>query len=174
MSEPIPGRYIISGNPFLKSDLDSSIASFSYRVFLTKDTATDISLRANKVDNSPLGTDPCSPQAITSGTSFTYLPSDCSEPLIHGQLLNVPISILSIMPNPATDNATIELQSNVETETEVSILSSVGSSVFTKSQILHKGRNTILLRTSNISGGVYELLLRSLCGSSRSRLIISK
>lgn len=65
------------------------------------------------------------------------------------------VSDLSIYPNPATNNATIEVSLNENSKMDVVIMNNVGQTVYATSVNGNVGANKVNVNTSNLSAGIY-------------------
>lgn len=65
------------------------------------------------------------------------------------------ISELSIYPNPASNNATIEVSLNENNKMEVVIMNNVGQTVYSTTVNGNIGANKVNVNTSNLSAGIY-------------------
>lgn len=169
-----PVSYHISGSPLIKPDPDSSIALFDYFVYLTKDSTTNISLTADKINNIIPGSGPCAVQATTSGTSFAYVPK-CSDGLIQDLLQgNIPIRITSISPNPVSGEMTVEILSRVSASADISIVSVSGAVLLEKSVGLTPSSNGVHLSVNSFANGTYLLVVKSQDAELSQKITIQK
>lgn len=70
-------------------------------------------------------------------------------------------STVRLYPDPATDHLTLTVVSAMGGSATVSIASSLGQTLFTKSISLFKGLNTVTVPTGNLAPAAYFLVLRS-------------
>ncbi|MDF1697429.1 MAG: zinc-dependent metalloprotease [Saprospiraceae bacterium] len=64
-------------------------------------------------------------------------------------------SILNVYPNPANDFITMDIESTIEIQSQVSILNLVGQVVKQQSITLQKGLNSVILSTDQMPTGTY-------------------
>lgn len=65
------------------------------------------------------------------------------------------VALLAFYPNPASNNATIEISLNDAAKLDIAVLNSVGQVVYTTSSIANTGSNKIELNLSSLSSGMY-------------------
>lgn len=82
------------------------------------------------------------------------------------------ISAVSIVPNPASDNAVLHVQSGVTMNGKVLVYNSLGAVVLEKNVSLAEGNNAIALPTAALPAGVYFCNLSAELGTITKRIII--
>jgi hypothetical protein len=68
---------------------------------------------------------------------------------------------VNIYPNPVSDQMTIQLSSNANFNTEISIKDILGKTVISRNQLIKTGNNTINLNANNLRSGVYMVNISS-------------
>jgi hypothetical protein len=82
--------------------------------------------------------------------------------------------VYNITPNPAQNQALIQIESNKPQEASIMVCNSFGEKVFEDKEHLQQGKNSYILNTSNFSNGMYMLHIQMASNSSVKRLIVSK
>ena len=66
-----------------------------------------------------------------------------------------PLTLLNFYPNPASNNATIDLVLNETSKVDISVLNSLGQSVYTTSVSGNIGSNKVNINLNNLAAGLY-------------------
>jgi len=83
-------------------------------------------------------------------------------------------SVSEVYPNPASEQARINLTTVKELLVTISILNSMGQAVNEQQKSLQQGGNTIILTVSNLPAGVYYLRVQDSKGQVMKKFIIIK
>jgi alkaline phosphatase D len=186
LSIPVPVSLILSMNPHIK------YADLTKRGF----TILDINQTRTQTDWFFVNTVDASSNAYTQGqhwyvldndrhlqqavTAATPRPSVMHEPAplwprpfgIASLQTNTPLELMSVYPNPVTDNLYFQLYLEKESMVELQMLDVKGSVVYNRSiGPLHNGLNNVVIPCDSFAKGVYFLKVMS-NGSSRSVKII--
>src|SRR5207247_194929 len=137
----------------IHADANGIIATIGFRVYLTKDSSTTIALLP-KTDT--IST-PCDRTTITFGGiatfNYTFL---CNERALQNFLNGtMPMKIIAIHPNPASDEIAIDINSQGKQDVPIEITNALGAHVFSGRRNIAAGNNSIRLDTKNLSGGMY-------------------
>lgn len=81
--------------------------------------------------------------------------------------------VKNIMPNPASDIIYIELVSEVSTNMDIKIVTSLGEIVAEKTEKLNQGTNIIAIETKGLATGAYRVLFNGLNRSGCKFMIIN-
>lgn len=160
------GNHITITNPTELTSTNDTLAILRYHVYLTKDSATDITVSNTTINNGD--TSSCAPK-IASQTSegFTYR-YECGDRSIQSFLRTgiASLKIVSIKPNPARDEVTVEFEQSENADMVIDIYDMLGTSV--QRMVTHsaKGQNTKTLHLTDLPSGSYILTLRTPTGTS--------
>ena len=73
------------------------------------------------------------------------------EPVIDGGLT------VNCYPNPASDYVNVELNSSIETNSEIYLVDNLGKVIYYSNYLLNSGVNRIVIPLDNVSKGIYYL-----------------
>jgi hypothetical protein len=156
----------ITGNTFISTDADSSLAELIFEVFLTKDSTTNLTLSNLHLNSYDPKFQECIALAMADSTAFQYQ-YFCSERTIAAFLRNNNgILIASIRPNPAQDYLEVSLQSGFTQNAHFEIVNSLGESALIEDESLHTGQNIISFRIPALAEGLYFIRATSPSGSA--------
>jgi hypothetical protein len=144
----------LSGSPMISSGTDSSIAIVAFEVFLSKDTATNVTL-GNIIFNADPQFTECVAIPMSAGIDLQYTNS-CGDPAIRTFIQGQPLK-LSIHPNPVHDEIVVDIQTAVQQDEKIEIFDALGVKVFSDMQNVAAGSHSIHLDTKSLSGGMYLL-----------------
>ena len=168
------GSRIAISNPNELITNKDTLAILVYHVFLTKDSATDITVSNTSINNGD--TSSCAPKisAITQA-GFTYM-YECGDKHIQSFLRTgqASLEITSIRPNPAREEVLIGISSINDTKATISVIDISGGTVSTSQHILRSGQQQIFLPTSQIAIGSYIIEIATNENSKSGKLIIVK
>jgi len=83
-------------------------------------------------------------------------------------------SNISIFPNPATNETTLNIKSDVSSTSVIKVINAIGQEVYVKTVTTHPGSTNVKIDTKDLANGVYFLVVGSGKNSSTKKLIISK
>jgi len=89
--------------------------------------------------------------------------------VVHPAEVNNKMEVISIFPNPATDNIRYELNSPKDALVRVEVLNGIGEQVLIENIEATSGSNSKMLNVTNLSQGVYILKI-----STRDEVVIKK
>ncbi len=157
--------FTISHSPSITTESDSTIATFTYTVFLTSDSNTTIELSSFAANDIAPSSGPCALQAVIGGTVFDFT-ALCGDRLFQRVLSGKqPLEFSSIQPNPASSSLDIRIKSSLMTEGSLRMYSSSGLRVFEKQLSFKAGDNRLKVNIDNLPSGKYWLEAAS--GSSQ-------
>ena len=85
------------------------------------------------------------------------------------------VSLLSLYPNPTSDNCTLKFNLQLPKTLSVSVVNVLGQKVMTLGNILYnEGENLVNLKTSNLPQGIYTIQLSDGLRAINKQLVISK
>jgi hypothetical protein len=82
--------------------------------------------------------------------------------------------MVSLYPNPASDQAALFINSPVSSEVTVVVTNAIGQVSYSKVHQVDKGSNTINLDCKNLASGIYMVTIGSAKNSQVRKLVISK
>lgn len=172
ISSPNGRNFTLTGSPEIKADANSVLATIAFRVYLTKDSITNIIL----TPRTDTFNAPCILSTLSVGGSATFnYVFLCGEKSISSFMNGVmPMKIISIRPNPAQDDIDIEINSAIKQDAKIEVRNALGARVYFDSRSLLSGKNTIHLATKALSSGMYLMRVISDGGEVEQSLVISR
>jgi hypothetical protein len=166
-------KLTIRGNPIVAPN--NIIAELSYRVYLTKDSTSDISLSGIRFN--PLDDDYMQCMALSSSVSQTVFNYgfECGDKTIM-LALNGELSakIFSLRPNPASRHIDVDLKTLDPEDIEVRVIDATGASVLRELRHHPKGRSDLSIDVSSLSSGSYILNVKAGASDLHTPFIIQK
>lgn len=156
-------RITISNQNELTCNNDT-LAILVYHVFLTKDSATDITVSNISINNGD--TSSCAPKiAAATQAGFTYR-YECGDRHIQSFLRTgqASLEITSIHPNPAKDELTVEFVQNEKTNVSFEVYDMLGTLILKKEEIYDRGQKKKTIELRDMPSGSYVISLRSAVG----------
>ncbi len=98
--------------------------------------------------------------------------TDCGIALGYQEIttINSPYQLVSLYPNPATDNINIEIKSKINQEIEIGVYTVEGKKITSRQSQVIKGNNKISNDITSLSKGNYLFVLTDNAGNKISRL----
>jgi hypothetical protein len=149
----------ITGNPIKTNG--NILVELHYRVFLTKDSTTDINFSNVSFNNSDPDYASCVARVQGVGSAGYDYQFVCAEHTIAKLLRGDELRISSINPNPTQGEITITIESPIKTDGVIEVYDILGKRVFSEVRQLSKGKNRILLDTKSIARGRYSVRLKA-------------
>jgi hypothetical protein len=176
-----PGIWNCTFHNIAHSDITpySALAFFYFSSFVATDNVAGISIKDGNIFLDPQRPSGCSQVAMTStGTSFTedsvtVITSDsCADKMLRGFLSsgNIDIKIISIRPNPASNEILIETESSSSQEVSAMIYDDLGKIYLSRRPYL-QGKMNLKLSIVPLPAGTYHLMLKSASGSASSDFV---
>lgn len=81
---------------------------------------------------------------------------------------NKALTSVSIFPNPAVDNVTVSFESNEANEATITLVDLSGKVVINQSALLQSGKNNVTIETSNLTAGMYNVMITTTNGASKT------
>ncbi|HYM20696.1 MAG TPA: T9SS type A sorting domain-containing protein [Candidatus Kapabacteria bacterium] len=167
---PLPGgeRGIVSlpvsiRGSDLSLDPSKVIADITFSTTLTDTNVTDVSISNLKLNNGDPDFANCILSADTTATTFT-LALVCGDSSIQQYLRTGTFRIISIRPNPASDEIEIALHCQTLQTVRVEIFNTLGESVMTVGKEIAVGENSIKLNMQSIASGIYVIRVSGASG----------
>jgi hypothetical protein len=146
----------------ITADANGILATAAFRIYLTKDSTTDIALANVKMNGLDSSGGPCLLTFSTSGVAHFNYDFACGELSIAGSMDGItPLKIVSLRPNPAQDEIELLLGSALSQEATIEISNSLGAKIFSQYQHLTAGQNIFHVDLRNLSGGLYLARIHS-------------
>lgn len=140
-------------------------ANIRFRTYLSDTTITPVTV-TTKLNPQDSNYERCTLSANTSDTNFA-LTLLCGDSLLSRHLGGKPIlTIISVKPNPARDEVTVEFEQSENGDMTIEIYDMLGTSVHRVVTHSAKGQNTKTLHLADLPSGSYILTLRTPSGTS--------
>ncbi len=135
------GSRITISNPNELASTDDTLAILVYHVFLTKDSATDITVSNISINNGDTSSCALKIAAITQA-GFTYR-YECGDKHIQSFLRTgqASLEITSIRPNPTNGDATVSFESFTNDKAQLQLLDELGKVVLEETLSTKRGAN---------------------------------
>ncbi len=154
----------ITGSDLLL-DPSQATANIRFRTYLSDTTITPVTV-TTKLNPQDSNYERCTLSANTSDTNFA-LTLLCGDSLLSRHLGGKPIlTIISVKPNPARDEVTVEFEQSENGDMTIEIYDMLGTSVHRVVTHSAKGQNTKTLHLADLPSGSYILTLRTPSGTS--------
>ncbi len=168
-SSPDGKTFSISGNPNFAVDLDSAIALMEFAVYLTKDTATSVTLQNISLNSYSPTFMGCMATPLASRESFVFTyQNTCGNSHLRDLMFHNPIRF-SINPNPVKEQIVIFADSPFENQTRIEIFDGLGKKIY--SGIASPGTSKISIDSRHFPSGIYQLRLISNSQNSSGEFI---
>ena len=148
----------IIGNPIIAPN--SIIAECSYRVYLSKDSVTDLTL--SDIHFNPLDDDYAKCMALSLSQSLAqFHPGyECGDRTLMMEMNGeITPKIFALRPNPAQGKIDLDLKTLTTEDIDVSIIDAKGMAVFRELRYHPKGRSTMTIDVSSLPSGAYFVKL---------------
>ncbi len=144
----------LTSSQITSAGLDVSLGEMAFEVFLTKDTATSLTITSITLNSSDPQFMGCvATTEATGGADFVYLDS-CSDRTIRTFMRGEHLQF-GIHPNPARDAIEIELHSPTAQDANIEIFNALGVKVSSEGKKLIAGQNIFHIETATLPQGVY-------------------
>ncbi len=168
----ITGNHIhIQGNPLIQQTANGSLATFNYRVYLTKDSTSTITATNLHLNNTDPSFEECvATVASTGDTAFSYI-YVCGDHILQDFLRTGKLTIESLSPNPTNGMITITLKSPVKETATMRIYDLLGKEVQHDTQTLLSGTNQLTIDTKPLPEGSYIIEFTTPTGQTKQRFV---
>lgn len=153
------------------------LSFFHFHSYLTVDTASTVFLKSGKAFFDLLKNASClvtsTPQNNSINDSVIIHAADlCGDLLLRHFLAtgNIDMQIISIHPNPASNEIAIETESSSLQDVNVIIYDDLGRECLTEKYSL-QGKMTLKIAITSLTAGTYHILLKSPSGSVSSEFV---
>jgi len=144
-------HFTLSGTPYIQADVSGKLAELDFRIYLTKDSTTDLVL--SNVTSGGGSQDPCaSSVSTTTGASFTYTYL-CADHMLQDFMRGETLQLGAIKPNPAKNSISFEVNIPKEEQITLFITDSKGVEYNSTNLVLQKGRHDLYLPINDIPEG---------------------
>jgi len=152
------GNSFTLSNSAITADANGVLATLAFRVYLTKDSTTNLALANVQLGGIDTSAGACPTTLSYSGSASFGYDFACGERSIQGWMNGVmPMRIISLRPNPAQDELKLNVFSSSMQEANIEILDALGKSFTTYMSYMTYGTNVISIDTRNLSQGIYIL-----------------
>jgi photosystem II stability/assembly factor-like uncharacterized protein len=168
------GSHITISHANELTSINDTLAILVYHVFLTKDSATDITVSNISINNGD--TSACAPKiAAATQAGFTYR-YECGDRHIQSFLRTGQASseITSIRPNPAKDELTVEFMQNERSSVSFEVYDMLWTLIVKKEGEYDTGHKKKTIELRDLPSGSYVISLRSVNGVSSKRFTKEK
>ncbi|MEI8134788.1 MAG: choice-of-anchor D domain-containing protein [bacterium] len=143
----------------IHSDASGVLATLGFRIYLTKDSATQIAM-TKRVDTTQI---PCGMMTLSTGGTATFdYHFICGERTISDAMNGITaLKIISLRPNPAQDEVIVDVLTQSANWISYDVSNSLGESILSGGEILKIGTGTLRLNTQKLPAGIYYLRLNS-------------
>ncbi len=160
----------ITGNPIVAPN--GILAELHYLVSLTSVDSTDIVFFNAHYNSTDIDYERCIASVSAGGTGTFSYRFGCGEALLSQVLRGDPIvKLISIHPNPASSDVTLEVQSREESEVMVRISNIIGKQQDAFTASLSPGINSLVRDIRSLPNGTYVIELHSAKGLVTSLFI---
>jgi hypothetical protein len=84
------------------------------------------------------------------------------------------VSGVNVYPNPAVNQLNVDFNSNVTFNGSIQLVDLSGKALIQKSISINEGTNTVSFETSNVSNGIYLVVMTSAKGQFSQKVIVNK
>jgi len=84
------------------------------------------------------------------------------------------VSGVNVYPNPAVNQLNVDFNSNVTFNGSIQLVDLSGKALIQKSIYINEGTNTVSFETSNVSNGIYLVVMTSAKGQFSQKVIVNK
>jgi hypothetical protein len=162
-------HFTLSGSPYIQADASGKLAELDFRIYLTRDSVTDIT-----ISNVSIGTgtqDPCATSVTTtSGASFTYT-YECADHMIQDFMQGENLQLSAIKPNPASSEITFIVKAPIKETLELTVVGLNGVTQLKRSKSVLSGENLLTVPIHSLPEGSYILTVASQTGSVSRQFI---
>lgn len=162
-------HFTLTGNPYITADANGYLAELDFRIYLTKDSSTDLII--SNVTTGGSSQDPCaSSVTTTTGTSFTYT-YECADHLLQDFMKGESLQLGIVKPNPASSEISFVVESPIKESVEV-MITGLNGIVFEKQRRnVVSGKNELQLPIITLPGGSYILTVTSTAATVSRRFV---
>jgi Secretion system C-terminal sorting domain len=149
---------LVLGNPIIAPN--SIIAECSYRVYLSKDSTTDLML--SDIHFNPLDNEYAKCMALSASQSHTqfHYGYECGDITLMKQMNgDITAKIFALRPNPSRGKIDLDLKTLATEDIDVNISDAKGTTVLHELRSHPKGRSIMTVDISNLSSGAYYIKL---------------
>lgn len=161
-------HFTLSGSPYIQADGNGKLAELDFRIYLTKDSATDIVL-SNIISGG--SQDPCaSSVSTTTNASFmyTYL---CADHMLQDFMRGETLQLGAIKPNPAKNEISFIVYVPSKDNVKITIMDVSGTVLRHDERILRNGKQELTFSISDLPEGSYILRVESAVSKTSQRFV---
>lgn len=162
-------HFTLSGSPYIQADASGKLAELDFRIYLTKDSTTDLVLSNVTSGGGPQ--DPCaSSVTTTTGASFTYTYL-CADHMLQDFMRGETLQLGAIKPNPAKSEISFTVDIPSKSDVKITIADVSGIVLHREERMLRSGKQELTFSITDLSEGSYILRLESAFGKTSQRFV---
>jgi hypothetical protein len=150
------GHLHLSNDRFIASN-NGILTTLAFQVYLTKANSTNLIISNAHLNNFDPSFEECLATASVRGNSPIFTSTySCGDKTISDFLQgSSPFQLVAMHPDPAIDQLTLDVDSKVEQEIQITIFDAFGKKQLTKQIILTKGNRALPLDLTMLTSGMY-------------------
>lgn len=162
-------HFTLSGSPYIQADGNGTLAELDFRIYLTKDSTTDLVL--SNVTSGGGQQVPCaSSVSTTTGASFTYTYL-CADHMLQDFMRGETLQLSVIKPNPAKNEISCIVDVPSKENVKVTITDVSGTVLHRDERILQSGRQELTFSITDLPEGTYILRVESPSSKTSQRFV---
>jgi hypothetical protein len=162
-------HFTLSGSPYIQADASGKLAELDFRIYLTKDSTTDLVL--SNVTSGGGSQDPCaSSVSTTTGASFTYTYL-CADHMLQDFMRGETLQLGAIKPNPAKNEISFTVDIPNKDDVKITITDVSGTVLIRDERILQNAKEELTLSISDLPEGSYILSVESHSSKTSQRFV---
>jgi hypothetical protein len=162
-------HFTLSGSPYIQADGNGKLAELDFRIYLTKDSTTDLVL--SNVTSGGSQQDPCaSSVSTTTGASFTYTYL-CADHMLQDFMRGETLQLGAIKPNPAKNEISFIVDVPSKDNMKIMITDVSGVVLRREERTLRIGKQELTLSISDLPEGGYILSVESASSKTSQRFV---
>ncbi len=162
-------HFILSGSPYIQADGSGKLAELDFRIYLTKDSTTDLVLSNVTSGGGPQ--DPCaSSVSTTTGASFTYTYL-CADHMLQDFMRGETLQLGAIKPNPAKNDISFVVEIPINDDVKFTITDVNGAVLIRDVRTLQSGKQELTFSINDLPEGSYILCIESPSSKTSQRFV---
>ncbi|HEY6172507.1 MAG TPA: choice-of-anchor D domain-containing protein [Candidatus Kapabacteria bacterium] len=162
-------HFTLSGSPYIQADGSGTLAELDFRIYLTKDSTTDLVL--SNVTSGGGSQDPCASSiSTTTGASFTYTYL-CADHMLQDFMRGETLQLGAIKPNPAKDDISFVIEIPIEDDVKFAITDVNGTVLIRDVRTLQSGKQELTFSINDLPEGSYILSVESVSSKTSQRFV---
>lgn len=162
-------HFTLSGSPYIQADGSGKLAELDFRIYLTKDSTTNLIL--SNVTSGGGSQDPCaSSVSTTTGASFSYT-YVCADHMLQDFMRGETLQLGAIKPNPAKNEISFIVAVPSKDDVKIIITDMSGTVLRRYERILQGGKQELTFSIGDLPEGSYILNVESASSKTSQRFI---